>query len=1561
MKRVILTLMAIFMVAAPVSAANTGIGESGNPYLYIASGMDSDYFQFNDKGVFVPQTDPPAELKKGWIILSGQEPVTIKGRYTTIVLQRESILTIGSARVDSPSYYLVAGSASFLVDKPFSGTFEVSTPVGIYKLEGPGEMFVSSDYAELIFSLGGEIEVMNAITRQISDVPPYTYMNLADPFLHTKQISQQTYDTLSINPNKGSIKTLPSASVEDGITFKAPAPLFDVPQIPEEPEVEKEVAVPTVESSKITPKDTPIEATVTVPLTIEGEKELQAKEIVVTDAPSEGLSLKVSITTDSESQTDTSAQPSEVPQEAFDFYIVHTNDASGQLSGEGIGYARLATLLDWGRSVSDKHLVLDAGNTVSGTPIVDAFEGEPVAVLLDMLGYDAIAPGAADYAFGLDRLQEAARLASEYSDLDILAANVFDETGNALFTPYEIYDFDEFSVGVIGISVPPRTIDGVVYLNDTIIDQAQTLLDEVVEKADLVVLLGNIAENSGITSSDIANALEGIDLIIDGEIASTPAGGRTVGDTLIVNAGGELSSVGIVAAHVLGDEVKSLYANRITVEDVNNPTASTLAAQFGIESVPANREVQQYITSQEARFAALEKTIVPKAPSVEVSVEEEPVETAITEPVEDVKKGDEALTIKEPLGIVSGSPTTAEETVDWGVTTRFTLSRDGFTNSATPKMGVSINPFYHRNSFELGLQAFFLTDGSPFSPSTYTISNIIDGEGIATTLSSAMRFLDYVKYGEKEYPFYLVADDSTPIAFGNRILVDNLGVATGPFEEHLGLYSSAEIGRFGIELFADDLYLTKWLDGDSQTGGGRLSFDISPNFNLALSSMLTADRGRNIDAYPALDLTWKIKNERRLRFDAFATAATKVEMNPFSFDTVYNASGSGISGKLPNFLFAGGVDLHTLKWDARFVGAVQNSSDGLLSLGSFNQTTYSGSRMLDSSAGVYYTIGSELGYRGEHLGFTTSWYLPIDQDFSKIVKIDGTQTTGDRFAIEATYTGANFQGAVGFRRVGLLSAIDNLFTSGNFTSAAIEMVKSENEGLERNSQPYVALRYTNGLFGIFGDLSMVPSNPDNPGGSYTPRVNLGASVTIGKQAISEATDPTIGGAVFDDESNFSGTISTAYTRNFVSDTSDTHYLTIKPIISYTKDDSFSIGIGPQISIDFSDIELYAHDDSPFGFGKDYPSTVGKLYDSLTDSLSLIDHVNIGEEDDTFHLAIGRDISTSMGPLVKQVTTRTDSSLDTPLALQAKLDTESFDIDVFMNDITELQLGGVRFGIAPFKSYGAEFGLSAIGSAKLTDSDKQIALLPSFDLNLPIVHGENLSFDAQGSFTTMLGYKAGTGFVQNFFDSSASTFLGKFNNYLFTGGLDMQAGAFGMGIDLAMQEGGISYGMFNSLYLREQNSLVTALDVENPANDPRSFTITAEMDWQKDKFALGASYLMPLSADFQADTDNDLFTVSSTLDLSWFDLELAYGKRGFLGGIEDVLSGSSGSLLSRARTFLFDETSAISAGIAVTQGPMTFKATLSSLASFITPVGSWNLQNESVTSPALTLGVDINLF
>jgi hypothetical protein len=315
----------------------------------------------------------------------------------------------------------------------------------------------------------------------------------------------------------------------------------------------------------------------------------------------------------------------------FDLFIVHTNDVMGRIDGtEGIGYAKLATLLDWGRELTDKHLLLDAGNVTSGTPLADAFQGESAAVLLDALGYDAVAPGPADFVYGSARLLDAAGIAEERSDLKVLSANVLNERGEWVFQPYQLYYYNDFVVAVAGVTAPPADTEGLSFLSQDVIDSAQYAVDYIREQADYVILLGSIGNVDGITSEVIAQNVKGIDLIIDGKGAMAPAGGKKVGDTLIVNAGEYLSSVGLVQLQVKNGVVVATYADRITAAEVNDPSISPLAKAYGVTSVPADSETQAVIDYYTAELARITPVVVATE-----EVAEEPVVVATEEVAEE--------------------------------------------------------------------------------------------------------------------------------------------------------------------------------------------------------------------------------------------------------------------------------------------------------------------------------------------------------------------------------------------------------------------------------------------------------------------------------------------------------------------------------------------------------------------------------------------------------------------------------------------------------------------------------------------------------------------------------------------------------------------------------------------------------------------------------------------------------------------------------------------------------------------------------------------------------------
>ena len=309
--------------------------------------------------------------------------------------------------------------------------------------------------------------------------------------------------------------------------------------------------------------------------------------------------------------------------EEFDLFIVHTNDVHGRIvEGEdgSMGYSKLSTLLKMARSITDNVLLLDAGDVLHGTNLANIFEGQTVAELLDMLGYDAVAPGNHDFNYGAERLEEIARWAEDNASYRVISANITDEDGYLIFQPYQIYDFNGFKVCVIGLTTPdtktkshPKNTEGLDFLNDVVIDNAQYAIDLAHELADFVVVLGHLGVvpdgESGITSEYVCENLDGIDLFIDGHSHTVMDGGEVVNGTVITSTGNYLQNIEVVQIHVDGNDAEISDVFLIPAEDVIDPSSSELFASLGITSIPSDPDVDAYIAEKQAeldeRFGAV--------------------------------------------------------------------------------------------------------------------------------------------------------------------------------------------------------------------------------------------------------------------------------------------------------------------------------------------------------------------------------------------------------------------------------------------------------------------------------------------------------------------------------------------------------------------------------------------------------------------------------------------------------------------------------------------------------------------------------------------------------------------------------------------------------------------------------------------------------------------------------------------------------------------------------------------------------------------------------------------
>lgn len=139
--------------------------------------------------------------------------------------------------------------------------------------------------------------------------------------------------------------------------------------------------------------------------------------------------------------------------------IVHTNDIHARVQENAksgiIGVERLKTAIDNYTADADMDLVLDSGDLFHGQAIATLVDGESVADLVKVCGYDAMTAGNHDWSYGADRLKELCQI----GDLQMLTGNVVKEDGSQFFDePYYIEEVTKggatLKVGIFGVIDP---------------------------------------------------------------------------------------------------------------------------------------------------------------------------------------------------------------------------------------------------------------------------------------------------------------------------------------------------------------------------------------------------------------------------------------------------------------------------------------------------------------------------------------------------------------------------------------------------------------------------------------------------------------------------------------------------------------------------------------------------------------------------------------------------------------------------------------------------------------------------------------------------------------------------------------------------------------------------------------------------------------------------------------------------------------------------------------------------------------------------------------------------
>jgi len=223
--------------------------------------------------------------------------------------------------------------------------------------------------------------------------------------------------------------------------------------------------------------------------------------------------------------------------------LLHTNDYHGSLltnGGRG-GIAEVAAFVRAVRAVNPQVLLVDAGDINTGSALSNMYDGRLDLQAYNLIGYDAVTFGNHEFDVNQEKLDAQIALA----EFPFVSSNVTRSDGSFLGDRYIVKNYDNFSVGIFGLTTLRTRIiaspdSSLVFINE--LEAARQVVDILrnVEKVDIVIGLthmGDVQESEDhITSIELAKRIEGIDIIVDGHSHSYFEMPRRAGDAWVVTA-----------------------------------------------------------------------------------------------------------------------------------------------------------------------------------------------------------------------------------------------------------------------------------------------------------------------------------------------------------------------------------------------------------------------------------------------------------------------------------------------------------------------------------------------------------------------------------------------------------------------------------------------------------------------------------------------------------------------------------------------------------------------------------------------------------------------------------------------------------------------------------------------------------------------------------------------------------------------------------------------------------------------------------------------------------------
>jgi len=212
-------------------------------------------------------------------------------------------------------------------------------------------------------------------------------------------------------------------------------------------------------------------------------------------------------------------------------------DSNGNMIG---GFSTIATMIDAERKVNPNVLFLHAGDINTGVPESDLVDAAADILALNRMKLDAVAVGNHEF----DKSRDVLRKQMSWAKFDFLSANIYKD-GEPFFTPYIIKEVGGVKVAIVGFTTEHTKILENVYSEDlefkNAVEVAKQIIPEIRKQADVVIALTHLGVGQGYsdlytTADQLAQNVEGIDLIIDGHSHTNMTSPMVVNGVPIVQA-----------------------------------------------------------------------------------------------------------------------------------------------------------------------------------------------------------------------------------------------------------------------------------------------------------------------------------------------------------------------------------------------------------------------------------------------------------------------------------------------------------------------------------------------------------------------------------------------------------------------------------------------------------------------------------------------------------------------------------------------------------------------------------------------------------------------------------------------------------------------------------------------------------------------------------------------------------------------------------------------------------------------------------------------------------------